>query len=95
MKRNKTLAFVTRARSQRARTFSACVLALTIIASTEPALAKDPEPYNPADAARKYCGRAYKRYCANVPPQGVQALDCLKQNVRRLSPACRKAVQQL
>jgi hypothetical protein len=54
----------------------------------EPALAKDPEPYNAADAARKYCSRAYKRYC-------LQALDCLKEHVKRLPPACRKAVQAL
>jgi hypothetical protein len=91
MKRNRILAFVTRA----ARTLAACAFALTFFATAEPAFAKDPQPYNAADAARKYCGRAYKRYCANVPAAGIQALDCLKQNVRRLPPACRKAVQQL
>jgi hypothetical protein len=72
-----------------------CVFVLAIGAVTESALAKDPEPYNAADAARKYCSRAYKRYCANVPAQGLQALDCLKEHVKRLPPACRKAVQAL
>ena len=72
-----------------------CVLALAAVVVVEPALAKDPEPYNAADAARKYCSRAYKRYCANVPAQGLQALDCLKEHVKRLPPACRKAVQAL
>jgi hypothetical protein len=71
------------------------VLALAAVAVVEPALAKDPEPYNVADTARKYCSRAYKRYCANVPAQGLQALDCLKEHVKRLPPACRKAVQAL
>ncbi|MGB6415602.1 MAG: hypothetical protein WBF50_03255 [Pseudolabrys sp.] len=47
--------------------FAVCALALATVAVMEPALAKDPEPYNAADAARKYCSRAYKRYCANVP----------------------------
>jgi hypothetical protein len=30
-----------------------------------------------------------------VPAEGLQAFDCLKQNVKRLPPACRKAVQAL
>lgn len=71
--------------------FAVCALALATVAVMEPALAKDPEPYNAADAARKYCSRAYKRYCANVPAQG----HCLKEHVKRLPAACRKAVQAL
>jgi hypothetical protein len=72
---------------------AACGIALALVATAEPALAKDPAPYNAADAARKYCGRAFKRYCSKVPAEGLQAFDCLKQNVKRLPPACRKAVQ--
>ena len=79
----------------RSAAIAVCVLALAAVVVVEPALAKDPEPYNAADAARKYCSRAYKRYCANVPAQGLQALDCLKEHVKRLPPACRKAVQAL
>ena len=41
--------------------------ALVFCAMAAPALAKDAEPYNAADAARKYCGGSYKRYCKNVP----------------------------
>ena len=70
-------------------------LALVFVATETPALAKDPVPYNAADAARQYCGRAYKRYCAKVPAEGIEALNCLKQNVRRLPRACRKAVEAL
>lgn len=75
--------------------FVACALALALCATVEPALAKDPEPYNAADAARKYCGGAYKRYCKNVPKGGVESLNCLKEHVKRLPSACRKAVQAL
>ena len=69
--------------------------ALAFVAMAGPALAKDSQPYNAADAARKYCAGAYKRYCGKVPAEGIQALDCLKQNVKRLPRACRKAVQAL
>lgn len=74
---------------------AACGLALALVATVEPALAKDPQPYNAADAARKYCSRACKHYCSKVPAEGLQAFDCLKQNVKRLPPACREAVQSL
>jgi hypothetical protein len=73
---------------------SALVLAL-VVAAMEPAFAKDPVPYNAADAARKYCGRAYKRFCSKVPGQGIEAFNCLKQNVNHLPSKCRKAVQAL
>jgi hypothetical protein len=80
----------------RVAALTACGLALSfIVATVEPALAKDPEPYNAQDAARKYCGRAYKRYCSKVPPGGIESLNCLKQNMARLPGKCRKAVQQL
>jgi hypothetical protein len=75
--------------------FAAYALALALYATVGPALAKDPAPYNAADAARKYCGGAYKRYCKNVPKGGIESLNCLKEHVKRLPPACRKAVQQL
>jgi hypothetical protein len=81
--------------SNRLAAFAACALALFLYAMAAPALAKDPEPYNAADAARKYCGGAYKRYCKNVPTGGIESLNCLKEHVKRLPPACRKAVQAL
>ena len=75
---------------------AAFVVVFTLfIGVAEPAFAKDPEPYNAADAARKYCGRAYKRYCSKIPAEGIESLNCLKQNVSRLPSRCRKAVQQL
>jgi cysteine rich repeat protein len=75
--------------------YAACTFALAVFAISAPALAKNAEPYNAADAARKYCGSSYKRYCKNVPTGGIESLNCLKEHVKRLPPACRKAVQAL
>ena len=74
---------------------TACTLALVFAMTAAPALAKDPVPDNPADAARKYCAGAYKRYCSKIPAEGIELLNCLKQNIKRLPRACRKAVEAL
>jgi uncharacterized membrane protein len=74
---------------------AACAFALALYATAAPALAKEAQPYNAADAARKYCGGAYKRYCKSVPTGGIESLNCLKEHMNRLPPACRKAVQAL
>jgi len=81
--------------SVRLATLAACVLALGLCVTAAPALAKDAQPYNAADAARKYCGGAYKRYCKSVPTGGIESLNCLKDHMKRLPSACRKAVQAL
>jgi hypothetical protein len=73
--------------------FAVCAIAVALCATAAPA--KAAQPYNAADAARKYCGGAYKRYCKRVPTGGIESLNCLKEHVKRLPPACRKAVQQL
>jgi len=75
--------------------FATCALVLVLCATAAPASAKDAQPYDAADAARKYCGSAYKRYCKSVPTGGIESLNCLKEHVKRLPPACRKAVQAL
>jgi hypothetical protein len=75
--------------------FAACALVLAFCSMAAPALAKDAQPYDAADAARKYCGGSYKRYCKNVPTGGIESLNCLKEHVKRLPSACRKAVQAL
>lgn len=74
---------------------TACTLALVFAMTAAPALAKEPVPDNPADAARKYCAGAYKRYCSKIPAEGIESLNCLKQNIKRLPRACRKAVEAL
>jgi hypothetical protein len=79
----------------RVAVLAACILALAFAMTTAPAMAKDPVPDNPADAARKYCAGAYKRYCSKIPAEGIESLNCLKQNIKRLPRACRKAVEAL
>ena len=74
---------------------TACTLALVFAMTAAPASAKDPVPDNPASAARKYCAGAYKRYCSKIPAEGIESLNCLKQNIKRLPRACRKAVEAL
>lgn len=79
----------------RLTTFAACALVLALCVTVAPASARDAQPYNAADAARKYCGGAYKRYCKAVPTGGIESLNCLKEHVKRLPRACRKAVRAL
>ncbi|MGB6349007.1 MAG: hypothetical protein WBG10_03175 [Pseudolabrys sp.] len=79
----------------RVAVLTACTLALAFAMTASPAMAKDPVPDNPADAARKYCAGAYKRYCSKIPAEGLESLNCLKQNIKRLPRACRKAVEAL
>lgn len=79
----------------RVAVLTACTLALAFAMTAAPALAKDSVPDNPADAARKYCAGAYKRYCSKIPAEGLESLNCLKQNIKRLPRACRKAVEAL
>jgi hypothetical protein len=79
----------------RLTTFAAFAFTLVLCGAVAPASAKDAQPYDAADAARKYCGGAYKRYCKSVPTGGIESLNCLKEHVKRLPPACRKAVQAL
>ena len=44
-------------------------------------------------AIRSSCQSDYKTYCASVPTGGSEALQCLEQNVAKLSSACRGAVK--
>ncbi|HEY7576839.1 MAG TPA: cysteine rich repeat-containing protein [Acetobacteraceae bacterium] len=45
-----------------------------------------------ADAIRQSCRADYQAHCANVPPGGSASLQCLKENMASLSPACQSAV---
>ena len=44
-------------------------------------------------AIRSACPTDYKTYCASIPPGGSASLNCLQQNVAKLSGACQSAVQ--
>jgi hypothetical protein len=43
-------------------------------------------------AIKSACPADYKSYCSSVPPGGQASLDCLNQNVAKLSSACQSAV---
>jgi hypothetical protein len=45
------------------------------------------------DAIRSSCQSDYRTYCASVPTGGSAALQCLEQNVAKLSSACQSAVK--
>lgn len=57
-----------------------------------PAMAQAPSKAQQS-AIRSACPSDYRSYCASVPPGGMPALNCLQQNVSKLSDACRTAVQ--
>ena len=42
---------------------------------------------------RQACPADYQAHCANVPPGGKPAFDCLARNLARLSPPCQRAVK--
>jgi len=69
-----------------------CCLFLTMtIASVQ---AQQPSPAQ-TDAIRQSCRSDFRANCSGVQPGGKEALDCLKQNVARLSPPCRTAVSAI
>jgi Cysteine rich repeat len=45
-----------------------------------------------ANAIRQSCRGDYQAHCAGVPTGGSAALQCLKENMASLSPACQSAV---
>jgi hypothetical protein len=44
------------------------------------------------NAIRQSCARDYQAMCANVPTGGSASLQCLRENMSSLSPACQSAV---
>lgn len=47
------------------------------------------------NAMRQSCRSDYMSHCSTVPTGGAPALNCLKQNLSNLSPACQSAVKAL
>jgi hypothetical protein len=45
-----------------------------------------------ANAIRQACRGDYQAHCASVPTGGSAALQCLRDNMTSLSPACQSAV---
>ena len=74
-----------------ATTLSCCLFLGLTIAQVQ---AQQPTPAQ-TDAIRKSCRQDFMANCSGVQPGGKEALDCLKQNVGRLSPPCRTAVSAI
>ena len=79
-----------------ARTDSSIRLLLGVVLSVlaAPVTAQQPSQAQ-IGAIRQACPGDYQTYCANVPTGGPGALNCLKQNMARLSVPCQRAVGAL
>jgi hypothetical protein len=47
------------------------------------------------DAIRQACPGDYQTYCRTVPTGGPEALNCLQQNMSRLTAGCHQALSAL
>jgi hypothetical protein len=68
-------------------------LAVTIVCSAAiPALSQQPTDEQ-RSAIRSACRADYEANCASVPPGGAASLQCLQQNMSKLSGSCQQAVK--
>ena len=67
------------------------LIALVALLTTAPAGAQQPSQAQ-ISAIRSSCASDYRAHCASVPTGGMAALNCLRQNVEKLSAACQGAV---
>lgn len=67
---------------------------LLLLLATVPALPQQPTQTQ-TDAIRQSCRSDFRANCSSVQPGGKDALDCLKQNVAKLSPPCKTAVSAI
>ena len=72
---------------------TALLVAAAIGAGSE-ALAQKPSQAQ-LNAMRQSCRSDYTAHCSTVPTGGAPALNCLKQNLSNLSPACQNAVKAI
>jgi hypothetical protein len=72
---------------------TALLVAAAIGAGSE-ALAQKPSQ-SQLNAMRQSCRSDYMAHCSTVPTGGAPALNCLKQNLSNLSPACQSAVKAI
>lgn len=67
------------------------ITALVALMMAAPAGAQQPSQAQ-ISAIRSSCASDYRAHCAGVPTGGMAALNCLRQNVEKLSAACQTAV---
>ena len=72
---------------------TALLIAAAIGAGSE-ALAQKPSQAQ-LNAMRQSCRSDYMAHCSTVPTGSAPALNCLKQNLSNLSPACQNAVKAI
>src|SRR5262245_66316179 len=72
---------------------TALLVAVAISTGSE-ALAQKPSQAQ-INAMRQSCRSDYMAHCSTVPTGGAPALNCLKQNLSNLSPACQNAVKAI
>jgi len=70
------------------------LLAAAAIDTGSVALAQKPSQAQ-INAMRQSCRSDYMAHCSSVPTGGAPALNCLKQNLSNLSPACQSAVKAI
>src|SRR4051794_41300888 len=76
---------------RREAVFFTLLTTLTCIAVT-PALSQAPTEAQ-RSAIRSECRSDYEANCASVPPGGATSLQCLPQNMSKLSSSCQSAVR--
>ena len=64
---------------------------IALLGLSAPAGAQQPSQAQ-ISAIRSSCAADYRAHCAGVPTGGMPALNCLRQNVDKLSAACQTAV---
>ncbi|MGC1575328.1 MAG: hypothetical protein WA813_04260, partial [Beijerinckiaceae bacterium] len=67
------------------------IITLALLGLSAPAGAQQPSQAQ-ISAIRSSCAADYRAHCAGVPTGGMPALNCLRQNVDKLSAACQTAV---
>jgi hypothetical protein len=67
------------------------IITFALLGFSAPAGAQQPSQAQ-ISAIRSSCAADYRAHCAGVPTGGMPALNCLRQNVDKLSAACQTAV---
>ena len=71
----------------------ALLASLGFFLTAAPALSQPSQ--SQVNAIRQNCRSDYMAHCSSVPPGGAESLNCLQNNLSRLSGLCRSAVDAL
>ena len=76
---------------QVARALRVAALVAASLGLAQAAAAQGPSEEQRA-AIRAACRSDYVAHCTSVPPGGAEALECLREHLASVSPACQQAV---